>query len=635
MQQKQVIAWATVLMILAMTFSGTAAEWKVAPDALASFPKISAATIGDIPASSVAGKAVFGSSQAPHVLLTQLVGGGIRTQAWDLQSGRATPQIQIDQPGYGVGAKLSPDGKHVVGNLSKGGAYHTGVWEVATGKKVWTCEDSHRIQPIRDFADNRTAIEMFGDTIKLWDIHEDRLVREIMCRQRAFQGGLALSANRKYAARAEADNQIRLYDLTTGKLVGSLEIRSFKRFSKLTIFKLDFSEDGKEMAMIARISFDQTTRTDDTLAIASWSLSSGKQVAQHIIPREINVLLDSLGKSPDIDCLPGHYGWLIKNAAILERTTGKVIWTLPLPPRGRSYASPTFVLPDGQLILNLGTEGHGPGHKLFTAYTLPLQELKGRLLAVRGNKADHYVEELKKNATAKSEFATTDWGQVHKRFDALKAIPPGKRVNISQQDLQRTLVDLESGIPTKVEDAIERLGRSTPIPAAAGRVSQMLKAASATQGSGFARVAGFWVAMEWERAAAMPGNANGTAKPGDKSELSSLEADIHSGDYVKLVTAMQRLGQLKTPAAAAVIVKNFHKQAALCEQSLNSMGPVAAPAVAELLKEPKWNDKVTGIRILSHIGTAKQIPALKAVLDDENPIVRGNAAKAIQKLEGK
>jgi HEAT repeat protein len=103
-------------------------------------------------------------------------------------------------------------------------------------------------------------------------------------------------------------------------------------------------------------------------------------------------------------------------------------------------------------------------------------------------------------------------------------------------------------------------------------------------------------------------------------------------------TAIETLARFPEPRCAEAIAGVFAENKIQANKALMAMGPAAEPAVATLLDHAEWPIRTDACKILGEIGTAKSLPILDRLADeDENSMVRhvaGRAAEAIREREG-
>ncbi len=238
-----------------------------------------------------------------------------------------------------------------------------------------------------------------------------------------------------------------------------------------------------------------------------------------------------------------------------------------------------------------------------------------------------------------------DSARTLERLSQLQRTAAAEKKPLPPSELQRCLRQLRSPDDRAVERAIEELAKALPDSACRAEVVKALREVAAAAPDGFIKTAGAWVASVWEegntpvvsspasrpatsRAATPPPVAAPPtmAGPGAKT-LKDLERELGSGEPNRILAAMPQAAMQKTAQAAELLVRHYDKQSNAARASLISMGPVAAPAAAKLLKSDDANRRVEVLQILFHIGTTKELDAVEKLLSDGNSLVRLSAAQ--------
>lgn len=611
--------------------------WKVVPDATRIAFKIRArsGSLG-VPAPGAAGTAIYPSTTSPFVVITN---HGQGAQLWNLETGKTIGGKfgHVDDPA----ATLSPDGQWIVAEHFENGQRYSAVWSTKTGQRVWTAPTPHHISPRRDFGGDTEIVEVTAKNIWIWDFRSNRKVREIEAATSSF-GLPHYSPTRKYLVRPES-NGLRLYDLTYGDLVGQLAFPGFAGL-ELKLAELDWSDDGKELAAVFRTSRDKASRIDDAWAVASWSMKDGSLVAQHAIGREVIIALNPYAAPLEIDCLPDHDGWWVRNVAMIDRKSGKVVWTLPEP---KNVRPPTYVLADGRLLVNWTTGGSPPMWLMVVEAPRKLIEQRVASLRARPKQNQNFIDAKKDDV-----YDAVDWGAVHARANKLRAVPRDQRGRLTDAQVRKLLAQVRSNDVQTMEAAVEQLGGAKPAGPLADEVAKAVREIATQRLSGFIIVAGFWVADEWDKAPTMPATtrdqraaeqpvpglrSKDAHRPGAEklaaSSYAALAVELKSGDLARMQAAFNKLVDSRDPSAAELIVKHRSVHAAMANTSLMRMGEVAAPAITKLLSSPEISDRQMGLTLLRMQGTQEQLPAIDRLIDnDPNAGIRLQAKSTADKI---
>ena len=171
------------------------------------------------------------------------------------------------------------------------------------------------------------------------------------------------------------DGMMRIYDLTTRKPVGEAPLPKSSDPSS-TCAGMTFSNDGKELAAV----FDE----GGSPRLVCWDLTSGKPDVDQILDPKYDIRRFANDQGRAVEWLPGRDGWLIYGQALIDRQSGRRIWTLPLsnpefPPTQRR-------LIDGERTDHVGVgpisggarSGHVEGEALCRAAARPNGRRGGR-----------------------------------------------------------------------------------------------------------------------------------------------------------------------------------------------------------------------------------------------------------------
>jgi WD40 repeat protein len=180
-------------------------------------------------------------------------------QVWDLQTGRKLYAFKCgDDLGRSWRVAFSPDGKRLAAALhSSGGEKHerfpvVRVWDLDAGKEIFAGWKGGTAQAVAFSPNGRfliaggTLAEGTGEdgVLEVWDLAEPTAPRTV-CKVRADRHVvfcLAISPDGKTIATGGNDPAIKLWNATTGELLGKLEGHTGQ------VHSLAFSSDGKTLA---------------------------------------------------------------------------------------------------------------------------------------------------------------------------------------------------------------------------------------------------------------------------------------------------------------------------------------------------------------------------------------------------
>jgi tetratricopeptide (TPR) repeat protein len=236
-------------------------------------------------------------------------------QVWDLLGPKKTGALHGAVP-LGEPLLLSPDGSQVAG--TNGGNIE--VWSVAQGKK------EHQLsgfEPITYVAPGRLLARQNG-IAQVWDVAGNQFLQSVTGPNNALpdRKGLAVSPGRKYLA-AAAFNKVYLYELATGNPVGEVNLPRPDIFDWVPD-AVAFSDDGTELAgMFNKFVHDGR--------IFVWDMATGERILDHpYLPHLAEQLGQDASNYSDsrLEWLPDKSGWLVYGQGLVERTSGKRLWTL-------------------------------------------------------------------------------------------------------------------------------------------------------------------------------------------------------------------------------------------------------------------------------------------------------------------
>ena len=120
--------------------------------------------------------------------------------------------------------------------------------------------------------DGKTALSgSYDNTLKLWDISTGKVIR-------TFEGhtnwvfSVAFSPDGKTALSGSRDKTLKLWDISTGK-----EIRTFEGHTNL-VFSVAFSPDGKTALLGSRWEYDDYYYDPGRGTLKLWDISTGKEI---------------------------------------------------------------------------------------------------------------------------------------------------------------------------------------------------------------------------------------------------------------------------------------------------------------------------------------------------------------------
>ncbi|MBP3954850.1 hypothetical protein J8F10_06080 [Gemmata sp. G18] len=236
---------------------------------------------------------------------------------------------------YVCAVAFSPDGKLLA---SGGYDYTLNVWEVATGKRLWTApEQGYYVTSVAFSPDGKTlASTAQVKSAQLWEATTGKKLLSLDGHTDVIQS-LCFAPDGKTVATASHDRSVRLWDPTTGK-----ERYQFKQHQQ-KVYCVAFAPDGKTIASadsadIAGVG--QTEEKDGNCTILLWDPAVGK--VRHQMPKAHLGWVYDLAFSPDGQTLASaspYRGclWDVAGGKLIDRfadRTNKVAFA----PDGKSIA---------------------------------------------------------------------------------------------------------------------------------------------------------------------------------------------------------------------------------------------------------------------------------------------------------
>ncbi len=170
--------------------------------------------------------------------------------------------------------------------------------------------------------------------------------------------------------------------------------------------------------------------------------------------------------------------------------------------------------------------------------------------------------------------------------------------------------------------AVQRLRRMPVVPQLQGEVVSAMKALIQDHTSN-ARTDAVGTIGVW-------------ARPGDEKILLAVLEDKADRRFAR-PTALEALARSKDPEVIARIVAVGQDRAVRSQamKAIRDYGPLAEPALINLLKDESPDARTFACQMLDTVGTEKCLPALKEAIDDDNGRVSARAKAAVLSLERK
>ncbi len=186
---------------------------------------------------------------------------------------------------------------------------------------------------------------------------------------------------------------------------------------------------------------------------------------------------------------------------------------------------------------------------------------------------------------------------------------------LAETDRTTILTDLQSPDAFKVMGAANKLANA--VPNGDRRSVEKALIAAMEHKNGFARQSVVKALGTW----------------GTRESVPPLIKRLDDESFAVRWAVFEVLGKTKDVRAAEPLAKWLEKDRGFATNALRSMGPVAAPAVAQQLKASDWGMRIDVCHLLKEIGTTREIAALQPVTSDENRLVTDAATEAIKAIQ--
>jgi WD40 repeat protein len=456
-------------------------SWKVAVDAPAQPLEIPASqdlTL-PVPASAQGGqKVLYPTTPSPFVVVGDNGSDAETREVWDLRTKkraglirgalRALPPFAVSPDGTYLAARVTPkldkNDQNKNGNRDNSSDAYRNKKDQSKTKKsdkgktirtivnIWSFKNGKESKQIKleretiDFIDFAGPEQLLtGDTadrsFQVWSIESGEQVGEFRTPWPVDRQSLALSPGRQYLAMTSVrDGLMRIYDLTTRTAAGEVSLPKIGP-PDWACAGMTFSNDGKELAAVFEAAGGPR--------IVCWNIATGKTDVDHTLNSHFQIrrLPDDQGRA--LEWLPSGNAWLIYGHALIDRPSGRRIWSLPLivpefPPAPRRFV-------DNDRALIVSDQGRT---QVLRAAVMPKDTLMAARQLVRmaggGSAVDAVLPPLR----------PADWSFQHTVPDASKtwsvapdpAIAPSKPLSSRPISLRNKLFEVDRILCTGGEE---------------------------------------------------------------------------------------------------------------------------------------------------------------------------------------
>jgi hypothetical protein len=343
-----------------------------------------------------------GDVMATDVLTDQLLllgGMQFQTVSFADQNSPTPLRLLTNEEGFRPGKLISPDGRYVLGEsqTSTSTERKLAVASTEIGAIIARMEGVNSAPRFTEFLTTDQLLTIDRRPAAPWQVNIFRLPENQPARTFTlpalheayddFTPEFAISPGRKYLAFGSADGVLRMIEIATGEV--SAELRFDLPRGRWAVAKsVEFSPDGAELAVWYKS--DEYPGGPPNSRIVCWDLATGKLLDQHDFNVSLSRVRNRLHHSQQLVWLPDGSGWIASGKWLVDRTSGKIIWSLQLPDDAQSLAL-LEPLDGARLLLGyLRNDPSAPKRNLvLQALTLPESEIQAaREMAQSGQQPD-------------------------------------------------------------------------------------------------------------------------------------------------------------------------------------------------------------------------------------------------------
>ena len=401
----------TTLSLCVLAGAGQAADWTLVPDPASKPTKLS------VPAdlmirfasgkSAFFGEAAYPSTPSPYAL----VGFGFactQCELWNVAENKSAGKIpsKLDNA---QNLAVSPDGKYLAAESNKDGGGAIQIWSFATGKVVKRIQVAKRRGRLAfvDFCGPdqivTAATPEKAKQITVWNIQTGKAVREIS-EHVNYKGRqcITVSPGQKYLAFADnSAPKVTIHNLKEARPAVHVSYPNSKSGRKFGCEALVFSPDGSELAGIVK--------EQNEWRLVGWSLEDGQLAINLPLPASLSQAAGvSSYKGRRLKWLPDGSAWLLYGHALVDRNSGKYVWSI-----------------------GLGSVVNSPARKLITN--------------------DHLLTVMAPKNAKQLQVVRLPWKQIDSALKALTTDEPAHLKPGQEVSLQIDVAQVRFGTPEKVK----------------------------------------------------------------------------------------------------------------------------------------------------------------------------------------
>lgn len=282
-------------------------------------------------------------SISPYMGLWYDVNRATHFDVWNLVTEKKVNELSVDikrsQISYKGKAKLSEDGKYLLLAFQnyKEHIPKLECWDVMNdklkaewdaGPKDATIQEYDICSPTRAISKTNEKVDgKYLALLKLWDLTTGKLIKEREIESlHLINSNYKISPGGKYLI-THSSSDLYVYDLGSLDLIYETKLENLLNSDEnyYNIADIEFSADGKELGLLVSGSNSTTIWITD--------LNSGKSIKGFQISGSLSQALREPGYTgPDLVWNPDGAGWLLYGAWYVDRQRKQLIWTLkPVP----------------------------------------------------------------------------------------------------------------------------------------------------------------------------------------------------------------------------------------------------------------------------------------------------------------
>lgn len=319
----------------------------------------------------------------PHPFVLSVGTATTPPRVWNLASmkqvGSLPIGVKLSDP-----VALSPDGKWVASQVKNEDRFAVGIWSTADETQAHTLvgpkgsEFSHLF-----FTDAGHVLALHtqesASKVCLWTLETEKLEPPFAAVMPSVPTALAVSAGGQFIATGGEDGRIRIYDVSLGQEVGTIDppkqqFDGGPRSCKGLVFASDLNELA---ALLSETRVTNVGVSQGETSVGVWQLGTGSPAPEIRCPAQLlnDVGLTNAVAGPPLETSPNGVGWLVYGGVFVSRKNGGTGSVLPPAGNRLRYARAHFVAPGRLALLHGEAEAPGKSASTCTLRTIPLPDL--------------------------------------------------------------------------------------------------------------------------------------------------------------------------------------------------------------------------------------------------------------------